>query len=366
MLAALDSCDRTYILSAAHGVLDPQTMIAPYDVTLKTMSQAARVAWGERAGAQLEQVVRKRDSVRLFCGEEYIDPLRQSFEKIGAAAEAPLAPLSLGQRLQRLGQMNEESEQRHQAMRFSRMLHRLWLAQSGGRKIRDTHGRQGWPSRGLYFVLEPSHGLSGGRMPRIVRVGTHAVSKGSKTSLWDRLSTHRGPIAGGGSHRSSIFRLHVGRAMMASQKEEIWPSTWSQGQSAPREVRNAEQELETRVSELIGDLTVLWLDVGDEPGPSSERAYLERNSIGLLSRSGLLAQKGWPDWLGRHSPDWRIAASGLWNLDHIFAKPDAEFLERLNLAINHTTGRRGTAETAEPRSQGARAQLNLFQGKQDT
>lgn len=365
LLAALDLSDRVYILSAKHGVLDPQTLIEPYDLTLKTIPRSQRQEWGREAGKRLDEILSRRDIVTLICGEEYIEPLRPDLERIGVSVEEPLGRLSLGQRLQRLAVLNGEAKLRQQAIRFSRLLHRLWLSQSGGRRIGDAHGRLPWPSRGLYFILEPNHAISGGRMPRIVRVGTHAVSAGSKTTLWDRLSTHRGTSTGGGSHRSSIFRLHVGRATMNHDRSQSWPDTWSQGQSAPTAVRAREAVLEQRVSEIIGGLSVLWLDVDDEPGPASERAYLERNSIGLLSRVGLLSPATRKSWLGRLSPDWRIAASGLWNLNHVFTKPDKHFLDRLEAAIDRTVGRKAAISSAPAQATSTRSQLSLFHKRRD-
>lgn len=52
---------------------------------------------------------------------------------------------------------------------------------------------------------------------RIVRVGTHAVSEGSSSNLWNRLRTHRGGVELGGNHRGSIFRLHVGKSIIAKR-----------------------------------------------------------------------------------------------------------------------------------------------------
>jgi hypothetical protein len=195
-------------------------------------------------------------------------------------------------------------------------------------------------SEEAYFIIAPSFNVERGQMPRILRVGTHAVSQGSKTTLWDRLSTHRGTSAGRGSHRSSIFRLHVGRAWARFAEKETWPTSWAQGQSATLHVRQGEERLEQQVSKLIRAMRVLWLDVGDEPGPSSERAYLERNAIGLLSRMGLLRPSAEIDWLGYFSSDWRIAASGLWNLNHVFRRPDAHFIKRMTVAVERTIGRR--------------------------
>jgi hypothetical protein len=49
----------------------------------------------------------------------------------------------------------------------------------------------------------------------IVRVGTHALETGSQTTLWKRLSQHRGQArSGSGNHRGSIFRLIVGTALI--------------------------------------------------------------------------------------------------------------------------------------------------------
>jgi hypothetical protein len=41
------------------------------------------------------------------------------------------------------------------------------------------------------------------------RMGTHALRAGGSTTLWGRLSAHRGQLRTGcGNHRSSIFRLN--------------------------------------------------------------------------------------------------------------------------------------------------------------
>lgn len=339
LMAALDTSDKVFILSAKHGVISCNEFIEPYDITLKTMRRSAREAWGLSVLPRLREVLRARDTAVMFCGEEYLAPLRGHFEQLKVTIEMPLGSLSLGSRLRQLAIMNEETQLRQTGAQFAQLMRKLWMAQDGGRRIADTNGHLPWPSRGVYFILEPDRGMARGRMPRVVRVGTHAVSQGSRTSLWNRLSTHRGTAGGSGSHRSSIFRLHVGRAWARSSPSNSWPDTWAQGQSAPREIRDAEQELERDVSQLIGAMRVIWLDVPDEAGPTSERAYLERNSIGLLSRIGLLDTHGATEWLGRSSADWRIATSGLWNLNYVFAQPDGVFIDRLTAAVARTIGR---------------------------
>lgn len=356
LLAALDLADKVYILSAAHGVLDLGEPVAPYDVTLKTMRREARLAWRERTVEQLGQVLRPRDTAVMLCGEEYLAPLRPKLEEIGVALEVPLDKLSLGVRLQKLSRMNGEVSLKADMARLTHYLKQLRKAQDGGRQFAATSGRMSWPARGVYVVLSADDSVSRLGMPRIVRVGTHAVSVGSRTSLWDRLSTHRGTLSGGGSHRSSIFRLHVGRAWTRAVPSDVWPSSWAEGQSASGEIRLNEVELEAQVSRVIGAMRVLWLDIDDQPGAASERAYVERNLIGMVSRAGLLWGKDWHGWLGRHAADWRIATSGLWNLNHVYDKVDEDFIERFAHAVAHTIGI--PREMLEA-TRGAR-QLNLF------
>lgn len=57
------------------------------------------------------------------------------------------------------------------------------------------------------------------------------------------MAQHEGQEStGGGNHRGSIFRLLIGTALIDLQKREC--PTWGVGNSAPREVRLHEVELE--------------------------------------------------------------------------------------------------------------------------
>src|ERR1700733_1291703 len=76
----------------------------------------------------------------------------------------------------------------------------------GYRYLRDCTAKSGWPQRGVYFFLENGEIRADGSMLRVTRVGTHAVSANSRTTLWSRLYTHRGPSDGRGNHRGSVFR----------------------------------------------------------------------------------------------------------------------------------------------------------------
>ena len=214
-------------------------------------------------------------------------------------------------------------------VRFYEILDELSSVIGGPRTLARCNGRY-LPARGVYFFME--HGeyrTDSGRGLRVVHVGTHAVSSGSDSRLWNRLTHHRGFLKnGGGNHRGSIFRLLVGEALQNLNGLNL-PS-WGKGSSAPRDVREREQPLERLVSVTIRRMPFLWLDVPDDPGPESLRAYIERNAIALLSnyRQPALDPPSHA-WLGLHSGREQVRESGLWNQNHVDEAWDPAFLDEM-------------------------------------
>lgn len=343
LLCAQTIARRTYILSAKHGLLNLDDKIDPYELSIKSLSKPERSQWASKVGGKLRQVVSAKDTVHLLAGREYYKPLIQHFKDIGCTVSYPLQGKSLGNRVSWLRKNNREDvlEQNYRAFYFA--LRELYIGQGGGRKLSECDGRLAWPQRGLYLILEPEELLSKRSfkplLQRITRVGTHAVSNGSKATLWHRLSTHRGTSTGAGNHRSSIFRLHVGAALIAKSPRKWEIPTWGVGQIAPSETQRKERRLEEEVSKIIGDMTVLWLDIQDEPSPRSDRAFLERNTIGLLSRAYTTAGHRHETWLGNYSPNINIPLSGLWNLNHLNALPNEDFAGLFSLYVEATLGK---------------------------
>jgi len=219
--------------------------------------------------------------------------------------------------------------------RFYHCLARLVASPGQGRRLADCDGRAAWPNQGVYFFCEPGEWRSyQPDVPRVVRVGTHAVSSGATSTLWRRLRGHRGARNGGGNHRGSIFRLHVGAALLARDRVEL--STWGEGGSAHRDVRLAERPHESRVSAYIGAMTVFWVRAEDEAGPHSVRAYIERNAIALLSNHLKPVDHPSENWLGLHSRHEEIRWSGLWNLQHLDLDYDRVFLDELERLVSDT------------------------------
>jgi hypothetical protein len=224
-------------------------------------------------------------------------------------------------------------------VRFYGLLEALERRIGGRRVLADCHGRMLWPQRGIYFFMEEGeHRTDTGDGLRIVRVGTHALTPKSQTTLWNRLSQHKGQQAsGGGNHRGSIFRLLVGSALL--KPSGITCPTWGVGNSASRAVRVTEQAVEREVSRIIGAMPFLWLPVGDPPGSNSLRGYIERNSIALLSNLDKPPlDPASTDWRGRRCDRGRARArdSGLWNQNHVDGTYDPCFLDMLERLVNKT------------------------------
>ena len=219
---------------------------------------------------------------------------------------------------------------------FYKIMRRLEEKLGTKRVLSNCDGRMGWPSRGIYFFFEDGEARENGE-PRVVRIGTHALKDNSNTSLWNRLSQHRGTLKGrhpgGGNHRGSVFRLHVGTAVIAKNGIDI-PS-WSVGSSAPsKDVTELEYPTEKLVSAYIGQMPFLWLGIDDPPGPDSLRGYIERNSIALLSNYGRTENidPQSDSWLGNYARGknaGKIHGSGLWNVNHVEERYDPGFIDVL-------------------------------------
>ncbi|MBW3576160.1 MAG: hypothetical protein KY462_00165 [Actinobacteria bacterium] len=163
------------------------------------------------------------------------------------------------------------------------LLHAAATLHGGPRLLGEATGRDGWPTHGVYFFFESGELREDGETPRVVRVGTHALSESSKTRLWTRLRAHKGRVGGrnpgGGNHRGSVFRLHVGTALIQRDGYPEAATSWASGSSAPRDVRDKEMQLERAVSRHIGAMSVVHVAVPDR----GSRAAIESGCISLLS-----------------------------------------------------------------------------------
>lgn len=204
--------------------------------------------------------------------------------------------------------------------RLYALLAGLAEATEGTRLLCEATASTGWPTHGVYFFFERGELRLDGQ-PRVVRVGTHALTQRSRSTLWTRLSQHRGQVGGsnpgGGNHRGSIFRLHVGAALIARGDVADLPlSAWLAARPAP-EHRDAERACERQVSAYIGQMPVLCLPVPNHQDGTSDRGLIETTCIALLSVASGGIDPASPTWLGRYASNPAIAGSGLWNVRHV-------------------------------------------------
>ena len=208
--------------------------------------------------------------------------------------------------------------------RFYDLLDALSEKLGGMQTLATMRDHRDWPTRGVYFFFDPTEPRrDSGHGPRVVRVGTHAISAGSKSTLRQRLAQHRGNSSGGGNHRGSIFRLLVGQALLATHALPPCPS-WgvkadkrqaTKSLGIERHTLDAnEAPVELAVSRYLWSLPVIWLAVEDAPSATSQRQIIEHEAIALLSNhTRPPIDPATEDWLGHHSFRPMVRESGLWN-----------------------------------------------------
>jgi len=101
--------DRWYILSAEHGLVDPDRILAPYDRTLNKMPKRERDAWAERVRHQISEEVPDGAEIVILAGARYREGLEEPLRELGFTVTVPLEGLPIGKQLQRLKQLAEGS-----------------------------------------------------------------------------------------------------------------------------------------------------------------------------------------------------------------------------------------------------------------
>jgi Family of unknown function (DUF6884) len=96
---ARQAADEWYILSAKYGLVAPDRVISPYNVTLKLLPAAERRAWAVRATADLRRVLKTGDQVVFLAGEAYRAGLVDAIRDMGCTVEIPMEGLGIGQQL---------------------------------------------------------------------------------------------------------------------------------------------------------------------------------------------------------------------------------------------------------------------------
>lgn len=96
---AEQNSDEWFILSAEHGLLRPEQVVAPYEKTLKTMRKVERLDWANRVGNELMALLKPSATVIILAGQDYSQNIIPILENRGFKIEVPMGKLKLGPRL---------------------------------------------------------------------------------------------------------------------------------------------------------------------------------------------------------------------------------------------------------------------------
>lgn len=93
-----------FIVSAKHGLVAPQTPIAPYDLTVAELGTLDLFAWSlgvvQALVSQLsEPFDRRRFLVELHMGSDYAEPIRSLLPAVGINCDWPVRGMSQGEQM---------------------------------------------------------------------------------------------------------------------------------------------------------------------------------------------------------------------------------------------------------------------------
>ena len=295
---------RVYILSAKHGLVDEDAVLAPYDETLNDMSADARMDWSRKVLAQLGEVCDlSGDQFIILAGRNYYEFLLPALKNV----TLPLGNLPLGKRIELLHRLNTRFDEAPSGAEGAA----LWLHRLFERLPRyDWHGIDDIPfDNGIYIVYERGETYRG--LARVVRVGTHTAQGRLKARLEDHFLRE--------DRNASIFRKNIGKALLNRAQDPylaIWSLDTSRAPNRDRENPRAQAQTERDVSAYMRvNLSFAVIPVE----ASRERLRLESAIIATLHQAKDFAPSD--GWLGHHSPEAQIRKSGLWLKQGLDAEP---------------------------------------------
>lgn len=226
---------RWFVLSAKHGLVDPEAILEPYDLRLSRTSRDYRRTWGARVIDQLREAVGPLDgqTIEIHAGSAYTDAIRGLLSAQGATVIEPLAGLTMGARLAWYGSTAAPSsldaptpitdadvvELLDSLTRADEAITPAAFLADAGDRLRSPGLYSWWVddegaadlSRGLDQPV--THGLIYAGLAGATRSRS---GRKSKNTLWGRIkSMHLG-----GRHEFSTFRLSLG-SILAEARGDV-------------------------------------------------------------------------------------------------------------------------------------------------
>jgi len=187
------------ILSAKYGLLNPDDIIEPYDLTLKGASKQFKLDWAQKVDEQIRTSIDRQKRLIVLAGDDYYAPLVEAGAHAPLNFLAPMRGISLGNRLVFLNQCMR-IRKRHDAIARSYGMFAQLADRMGLHPLRNILAEE-LPKQGVYFFFDEGEQTRfSASVPRLVRIGTHGVSAGSVATLRNRLRTHLGTGADHAQH----------------------------------------------------------------------------------------------------------------------------------------------------------------------
>lgn len=93
---------RWFILSAKYGLVDPDQILFPYNLTLNVMSISERRAWAEDVKEQMDRSMPQASRIIVLAGQRYRESLMDYLRTRAPSVEVPMRGLGIGKQLRYL------------------------------------------------------------------------------------------------------------------------------------------------------------------------------------------------------------------------------------------------------------------------
>ncbi len=207
-----------FILSAEHGLVDPEDWLEPYERYLPDTSREYRRAWSQKVAAQLEQAMGSLPGlvIDVHAGATYVESLAGALREHGAEIVDQLQGLSFGRRLS--WYLQHEASGRPDGLDVLSGLRDVASAMTLAEVLATAGSGLRMPGMYSWWVDEAgaadlSTGLGHPVAPGLLYAGlagaTRSGGKSSSNTLWGRISTmHLGK-----NHNFSTLRLSLGSTL---------------------------------------------------------------------------------------------------------------------------------------------------------
>jgi hypothetical protein len=215
-----------FILSAEHGLVSPDEVIAPYELYLPKTSKEYQRAWGDRVMGQLVARLGSVEglTIEVHASAAYVDAIRSGLHNAGAEVVDPLRGLAFGSRLAWYGRARNSArtEASTPAVEVADLASQLGTEAVAMPPSEFVASRgDGWRTPGLYSwwvdaagAADLSQGLGHEIEPGLIYAGLAGATRSrsgrkSTNTLWGRING----MHLGGRHDFSTFRLSLGSVL---------------------------------------------------------------------------------------------------------------------------------------------------------